>query len=335
MRAWILRGQAPMTEGPLELVELPKPEPRPGEARIRVRVCGICRTDLHVAEGDLPAGKEKLVLGHEIVGVVDALGEGVTGLSVGQRVGVTWLGRSCGECQECRSGRENYCRRFLATGMDLDGGFAEYTVAHKDAVYSLEGIPLPEEELAPLLCPGVAGFCSLRLLELGASSTIALYGFGPTAFYVLKTARGMGMRVLVSTRSDGNRERALRNGADWVGDAGREPLPEPVDGAIVFPPAGPLVEQALRTVRVGGVLVLAPVAMSTIQIGDYSSHLWGRDIRTLYNVNRRDSEAFLKLAREADLSLSTEVVAFEELEDAMIRVKEGRIDKANAAVRVQ
>ncbi|MEJ2218975.1 MAG: alcohol dehydrogenase catalytic domain-containing protein [Gemmatimonadota bacterium] len=157
MRAWILRDPAPIEKQPLALVDVPVPEPGPHEVRIRVTVCGICRTDLHIAEGDLPAGKNDLVLGHEIVGVVDARGENVTRVSRGERVGVTWLGRTCGQCSHCIAGRENYCAGFRATGRDVDGGFAEYAIAHETAVFPLGPIALPEAELTPLLCAGVAG----------------------------------------------------------------------------------------------------------------------------------------------------------------------------------
>jgi len=334
MRAWILRTPAPIEEHPLELVDLPTPDPGPQEVRVRVTVCGICRTDLHIAEGDLAAGKEDLVLGHEVVGVVDALGEGVSAVHEGERVGITWLGRTCGACKHCTAGRENYCAGFQATGRDLDGGFAEYAVAHESAVLSLEGIPLPEEELAPMLCAGVAGFCAYRLMEPAEGDTIGLYGFGPTAYYVLRVARHLGHDVFVSSRSAANLRRALRHGAAWAANAAEETMPAALDAAIVFPPAGPLVELALEPIALGGILVLAPVAMSTIEIADYSRTLWGRDIRTLYNVNRRDAEEFLALAREIDLGLATEVVPFAELQDAMVRVKRGELRHANAAVRV-
>jgi propanol-preferring alcohol dehydrogenase len=333
MKAWVLTKAAPIEEHPLELTDLPMPQPRAQEVRVHVLICGICRTDLHIAEGDLPAGKERLVLGHEIVGVVDEVGEGVTRVRIGQKVGVTWLGHTCGVCKHCRAGRENYCPDFQATGRDRDGGFAEYTLAHEDALFSLEGIPQPDESLAPLLCAGVAGHCAFRLLDLEAGERIGLYGYGPTAFYVQRVADHLGLTVCVSSRSASNRERALRNRAEWVGNAADDPPPD-LDAAIVFPAAGGLVELASRQVKPGGVIVLAPVAMSLIRIEDYSSNLWGRDIRTLYNVNRRDAEELLQFAREIDLGLGTEVFPFEACQEGMIRVRCGEIGEANAAVRV-
>jgi propanol-preferring alcohol dehydrogenase len=334
MKAWILRTPAPVEKRPLALTEVPTPEPGAHEVRVRVSVCGICRTDLHLAEGDLAAGKADLILGHEIVGVVDAVGKGASRVHEGERVGITWLGCTCGKCKHCTAGRENYCAGFRATGRDLDGGFAEYVVTPETAVFYLEQVPVPEEEMAPLLCAGVAGFCAYRLMNVSEGDTVGLYGFGPTAYYVLRVARHLGHDVLVSSRSERHRDRARRFGAAWTGDTARDQMPTALDAAIVFPPAGPLVETALRQTKPGGTLVLAPVAMSPIEIGDYSSHLWGRDIRTLYNVNRRDAEEFLELAREIDLSLGTEVVAFEELNEGMVRVKRGELREANAAVRV-
>jgi propanol-preferring alcohol dehydrogenase len=334
MKAWILRRPAPIEERPLELVEVPTPRPGPNQVRVRVNACGICRTDLHIAEGDLAAGKHPLVLGHEIVGAVDRVGKGVSRVLVGEKVGVTWLGRTCGRCKHCVEGRENYCAGFQATGRDLDGGFAEYVVAHEDAVFSLDGIPLPDEKMTPLLCAGVAGYCAFRLLGVAENDSIGLYGFGPTAYYVLRVGQHLGHDVFVSSRSERNLSRARRYGATWVGNAAEEELPTELDAAIVFPPAGGLVELALKQVRPGGVVVLAPVAMSRIEIHDYSAHLWGRDVRTLYNVNRQDSEKFLELATEIDLSLGTEVFPFAALQEGMIRVRRGEIQESNAAVRI-
>jgi len=333
MKAWVLTEPAPIEEHPLELTELLMPQPGAHEVRVRVQVCGICRTDLHIAEGELPAGKERLVLGHEIVGVVDEVGEGVTRVRAGEKVGVTWLGRTCGVCKHCLAGRENYCPDFQATGCDLDGGFAEYTLAHEEAVFSLEGIPQSDESLAPLLCAGVAGHCAFRMLTMEAGERLGLYGYGPTAYYVQRIADHLGLSVCVSSRSARNRDRAQRNGAAWVGNAADDPPPD-LEAAIVFPPAGDLVELALRHLKLGGVLVLAPVAMSLIRIEDYSTNLWGRDIRTLYNVNRRDAEEILQFAREIDLSLGTEVFPFEACQEGMIRVRRGEISEANAAVRI-
>lgn len=334
MRAWILDRQMPIEDGPLELAEIPRPNPKAHEIRVKVSVCGICRTDLHIAEGDLPLRNTPLVLGHEIVGVVDGTGEQATRYREGDRVGISWLGGTCGVCRFCRSGRENYCPQFRATGWDLNGGFAEYAVAHEDVALSLRDVSLPDEAIAPLMCPGIAGHCAFRLANVMEGDSVGLYGFGPTAYYALKVSRHLGIRVYVSSRSEDNLERARRNGAVWAGDTSKTGCPTILDGAVVFPPAGPLVESALKQVKVGGVVVLAPVSMSRIEIGDYSSSFWGRDLRTLYNVNMRDAKEFMQIAASTDLSMGTEVHPFTACQDALIRVRHGKTREPNAVLRL-
>ena len=334
MKAWVLDQQGPIEDGPVKLVNLPLPEPAAGQVRLRVLACGLCRTDLHIAEGDLPLRRSPVVLGHEIVGRVDVVGKGLMGVAKGDLVGVTWLGRSCGTCRHCRAERENYCAAFQATGWDLDGGFAEYTVVDADAMLPLAGIALSPENLAPLLCPGVAGYGAIKLAGVSRGQRLGLYGFGPTADYVLRVARHLALEVYVSSRSSANRERAIQLGAAWAGDAARTGMPVQLQASVVFPPAGPLVEAALKNLEVGGVLVLAPVAMSTIEVLDYSANLWGRDIRTLYNVNRSDSREFLRIAGDVDFSLGVEAFSFEDLPEAMLRLKNGQLQAPNAVVRV-
>lgn len=334
MKAWLLRESRPLEAKPLELAELPKPEPGPRQVRVRIIVCGVCRTDLHIAEGDLPLRRAPLVPGHEIVGVVDSLGEGARRYRVGDQVGASWLGRTCGTCRYCRAGRENYCADFQATGWDFDGGFAEFTVLDEDAALPLAGVSLPHEEMAPLMCPGVAGYCAFRLAGAQPAHRFGLYGFGPTADYVLRVARHLGLEVYVASRSRRNLERARRHGAAWTGNVAGDGMPATLDAAVVFPPAGHLVAAALRDLRVGGTLVLAPVTMSTIEIRDYSENLWGRDIRTLYNINRSDALEFLGLAARVPLALGVEVFPFEALPEVMIRVRDGKLRQANAVIRV-
>ena len=334
MKAWVLRENGPIEDQPLELVERPMPEPGPRQVRIRVIVCGVCRTDLHIAEGDLPLRRTPIVLGHEIVGVVDSLGEGAGRHRVGDLVGATWLGRTCGTCRYCRGGRENYCDYFQAVGWDLDGGFSECAVLDEDAVLPLGGISLPDKELAPLMCPGVAGYCAFRLAGAKPRDRLGLYGFGPTAEYVLRVARHIGLEVYVGSRSQRNLDRAKRCGATWTGKGEFVLVPGGVAGGEVFPPAGGLVAASLRDLRVGGVLVLAPVSMSPIEIREYSADLWGRDIRTLYNVNRGDALEFLELAAHVDLALGVEEFPFEALPDAMRRLKDGTLRQANAVIRI-
>ncbi len=334
MKAWILKKQTPIEHNPLELVDLPIPRPGEHQLRVKVLVCGLCRTDLHIAEGDLPLKKTPLVLGHEVVGVVDELGEGVTGFQKGDKVGVTWFGGKCGVCKHCLAGRENYCPAFEATGWDLDGGLAEYLLVRDYAALPIGDLKLPDEEIAPLMCPGVAGYCAFRLTDAKAGENIGLYGFGPTAYYVIKAARHMGLHVYVSSRSEANLERARKHGAVWAGDSSRSSMPEMLDSAIVFPASGSLVEPALRQVNIGGVVVLAPVSMSNIEIRNYAGNFWGRDLRTLYNVNIADAREFLSLAARIDVRMGTEVYPFEECQNAMIRLKQGKIKEPNAVIRV-
>jgi propanol-preferring alcohol dehydrogenase len=334
MKAWILKKQAPIEHRPLELADLPVPRPQEHEMRVKVQVCGLCRTDLHIAEGDLPLKKTPLVLGHEVVGVVDEIGRGVNGFQKGDKVGVAWFGGKCGICRHCRAGRENYCPAFKATGWDLDGGMAEYVLVRDYAALSLKDLKLPDEEIAPLMCPGVAGYCAFRLTNAEAGEDIGLYGFGPTAYYVIKVARHLGLNVYVSSRSAANLERARQHGAVWAGDSSRSDMPKMLDSAIVFPAAGPLVEPALQQVKIGGVVVLAPVSMSRIEIHDYAGNFWGRDLRTLYNINAGDARKFLSLAATIDVGMGTEVFPFDECLNALIRVKQGKIREPNAVIRV-
>jgi propanol-preferring alcohol dehydrogenase len=334
MKAWVLPRQGPIERRPLRLVDVPEPHPGPHEVRVQVTVCGLCRTDIHIAEGDLPLHAKPVIPGHEIVGVVDEVGPEVRAVRVGARVGATWLGRTCGACRHCRAGRENYCAAFQATGWDLDGGLAELAVVHEDSAFPLPDVGMPDEETAPLLCPGVAGYCAFKLARVDPGDRIGLYGFGPTAFYVLKVARHLGHEVYVSSRSEGNLERARQHGAAWADNAAERGMPVELDGAVVFPTGGHLVERALADVKVGGVVVLAPVAMSPITIRDYSVTLWGRDLRTLYNINRSDSREFLNLVGRMDLTMGTEVFPFEECQQAMVLAKQGRLTRPNAVVRV-
>lgn len=335
MKAWILKDQVREVESkPLKLVNMPDPHPRGSEIRIKVDACGICRTDIHIAEGDLPLKKSPIVLGHEIVGVVDELGLKAKRFKIGERVGVTWLHSICGTCKYCLSGRENYCPDFKCTGWDRDGGFAEYTLIGEEFALPLPGINSKPEDTAPLLCPGVAGYCAYKLTRVRRGDKLGLYGFGPTAYYTLRVAIYHGIDVFVSTRSLHHRKEAKKYGALWVGNAMEKDVPTALDAVIVFPPAGALVEKALSQIKRGGILVLAPVSMSHIEIGDYSNNLWGRDIRTLYNINRADAEEFLNIAGEIKLSTCNEVFPFEKLQEALILVKNGRLSKPNAVVRV-
>ncbi len=334
MKAWLLESQDKIENRPLRLAEVPEPHASRGEIRIKNLFCGVCRTDLHIAEGDLDLKRSPVILGHEVVGIVDELGEGVMNHKKGDMVGVSWLNSTCGRCKYCTSGRENYCPEFKATGWDADGGYAEYMVIKEQFALSLRDMHLEPEIIAPLMCPGIAGYCSLVLTGAKKGDRLGIFGFGPTAYYVLEVAKYLGIEVYVSTRSEKNIQAARLSGASWVADATKETMPNSLDSAIIFPPAGNLVELALASIERGGTLVLAPVSSSEIVINDYSKNLWGKDIKTLYNVNRKDATAFLEIADRLNLKPSIKVYPLEDLCDVLIAAKKGELETQNAVIRV-
>jgi len=308
---------------PLELRDLPSPAPGPGEVLIAVHTCGVCRTDLHVVDGELPNPKLPLVLGHEIVGRVAALGARVTRFSVGDRVGVPWLGWTCGECSYCRSGRENLCDRARFTGYQRDGGYAELTVADERFVF-----PIPDgysdTQAAPLLCAGLIGYRSL--VAAGDAARLGIYGFGAAAHIVAQVARSQGRRVFAFTRpGDEIAQRfALELGATWAGDSTGQP-PEQLDAAIVFAPVGALVPAALRAVAKGGTVVCAGIHMSDIPSFPYSL-LWGeRVVRSVANLTRKDGEEFLALAGRVPLRCEVEPFPLARADDALRRLRAGEV----------
>jgi propanol-preferring alcohol dehydrogenase len=334
MKAWILEKQASVEERPLKLAEVPTPHPKDDEVRLKVLVCGVCRTDIHIAEGDLPLRKSPVILGHEIVGVVDEVGKKVERFRVGDRAGVYWLHSACGRCKYCLSQRENYCPEIQCTGWDVDGGYAQYATAPAAYALPLDGIRMSPVEIAPLMCPGIAGYAAFKLAGAQEGDKLGLYGFGPTATYVLKVARYLGIEVYVSTRSRKNIEAARREGARWAANAAEEEMPCKLDAAILFPPVGNLVEPILSQLRRGGVLVMAPVSASPIRIENYSENLWGRDIRTLYNLNRPDAEGFFEIVDRLALEMGTSLFSFEELPDALIMARQGKLEQPNAVIKV-
>lgn len=306
MRAWLIEDRGRMVLG-----EAPNPEPGPGEILIRVEACGICRTDLHILDGDLPLVKRPLIPGHEIAGRVVARGEGAERFPLGRRVGVSWLHSTCGRCKWCRRGMENYCPHFVRTGYDVDGGYAEYHVVHEDFAFDLGDLDLPVEELAPLMCPGIAGFAAFRLAPLEEGDRLGIVGFGPSTYYVALAAGRLGIEVYISTRSGWKAELAEEVGAAWVGNALKEGFPRQMDAIISFPPVGDFVEKLLSMLPPGGTLVLAPVHSTPIRIEDYTTNLWGRTIKTLYNVNRRDAKEFLSLIPRIRPKIPKRVVPFD------------------------
>ncbi len=272
MRVWEVTRPGPITGGPLALAERDLPAPAPHEVRVRVVACGVCRTDLHVAEGDLAVHRERVVPGHEVVGVVDALGEAATRLAVGDRVGVAWLAGTCGVCRFCRSHRENLCLRPTFTGWDRDGGYAEYVCAHEDYVYELP-TDADAVSIAPLLCAGIIGYRALRRAELREGGHLGLYGFGGSAHLTAQVALAQGARVSVLTRSEQDQSLARELGAHFVGGADEVP-PEPLDAAILFAPVGTLVPVALAALDRGGTLAVAGIHLSDVPTLDYQRHLF-------------------------------------------------------------
>ncbi len=331
MKAWILNNQAPIENLPLELKEVLKHEPGIHEIRIRNIVCGVCRTDIHIAEGDLPLKKSTLILGHEIVGVVDKIGEQVTNFNIGDKVGVTWLNSTCGKCKFCLSDRENLCPNAHFTGWDANGGYAEFSVVSADFVFHLNETQ-SFVEMAPLMCPGVAGYRAFRLTGLQPGDKLGLYGFGPTANYVLQVAKHKNIDVYVITRSEKNRMSAKQSGADWVGRY-EDNIPEMLDGSIIFPPAGNLVSHALSQLDSGGRLVLGPVTMTPIEIKDYNLIWQERSVISLAHIARKDCIEFLQLANEINFKISIEVFPFEDLQEALIKVKHGKVN-GNAVIQI-
>lgn len=326
MRAMALTCPAPIDEKPLELCEIPVPEPGPGEVRIRVSTCGVCHTDLHIAEGDLPLSKSPLILGHQIVGRVDALGPGTGRFAPGARVGVAWLHWTCGECRYCQRGRENLCEQALFTGYQVDGGFTEYTLAPEAFIY-----PIPEgfsdEEAAPLLCGGIIGYRALRLSEAQPGDALGLYGFGASAHITIQVARHLGCEVYVFTRSEEHKRLARKFGAVWVGEAQDRP-PEPLDAAIVFAPAGWIVPEALKSLDKGGTLALAGIHMSPIPEMPYELIYGERTVRSVANATREDGEELLRLAAEIPVKTEIEVYKLEEANEVLWRLKERRVQGA-------
>ncbi|HEU0247750.1 MAG TPA: zinc-dependent alcohol dehydrogenase family protein [Gaiellaceae bacterium] len=312
---------------PLEPTELRDPEPGPGQALLRVLACGVCRTDLHIVDGDLPEPKLPLVLGHQIVGEVLA---GAGRFDAGARVGVPWLGWTCGECRYCLAGAENLCDRARFTGYDVDGGYAELVVADERYCFAVpEGYA--DEQAAPLLCAGLIGYRSLRLA--GEAEALGLYGFGASAHIVCQVAVAQGRRVFAGTRAsdDETQAFALSLGAVWAGDALQGP-PEELDAVIVFAPAGELVPAALRHVRKGGSVVCAGIHMSDVPSFPYEL-LWGeRAIRSVANLTRADGEEFLALAPTVPVHTEVETFPLDEANEALDRLRHGTLRGAAVLV---
>ncbi|HZB99808.1 MAG TPA: zinc-dependent alcohol dehydrogenase family protein [Gammaproteobacteria bacterium] len=326
MRAMVLTAPG----SPLVLQALPSPEPGPDQVLIQVRACGVCRTDLHIAEGELAEPKLPLILGHEIVGTVVGRGSNVERFSLGERVGVPWLGHTCGVCRYCERGAENLCDRARFTGYQIDGGYAEYVIADQRFCFPLAGT-YGDAEAAPLLCAGLIGYRSLRLT--GEAERLGIYGFGAAAHIITQVACHQGRKVFAFTRRGDLKAQAFARelGAVWAGDSD-VPAPEPLDAAIIFAPIGSLVPLALRSVAKGGRVVCAGIHMSDIPAFPYHI-LWGeRVVRSVANLTRRDGEEFLALAPQIPIHTQVETFTLEQANAALRCLKHGQVQGAAVLV---
>ena len=295
MQAWVVQRPGPVETGPLRAVERDVPEPGPAEVRVRVRACGVCRTDLHLAEGDLTPRRPAIVPGHEVVGTVDAVGTGASRFAAGDRIGVAWLRGTCGRCRWCRTGRENLCPDAVFTGWDADGGYAEYAVVPEAFAYRLPEA-LDDVEAAPLLCAGIVGYRALKRAELPPGGRLGIYGFGASAHVVAQVALAQGATVHVLTRSVQARALALELGAASAGAADAAP-PEPLDAAVLFAPVGELVPVAMRALDQGGTLAVAGIHLSDVPSLNYAAELFReKQLRSVTANTRADGEEFLRLA---------------------------------------
>ncbi len=322
----ILDKSAAAEESPLILREVPAPTPSAGEIRVAVRCCGVCRTDLHIVEGDLRLPKLPVIPGHQIVGVVDALGAGAQRFRQGDRVGIPWLYSTYGTCAFCRRDQENLCDNGRFTGFHVDGGYAEAVIASEQFAYSIPS-QFDDVHAAPLLCAGVIGYRALKLSELRSGERLGLYGFGGSAHIVLQIAVHMKCEIYVFTRSHAHRELALKLGAAWAGDA-QERIAKPLDAAIIFAPAGALVPLALHAVRKGGVVSLAGIAMSDIPAMKYDLIYGERVLRSAANSTREDVRECLRLAAEVPVTTEAAVYPLEDANKALQDLKHSRVDGA-------
>jgi len=319
MQAWLLHKPAAVETRPLSLEQVPVPTPDEHEVLVRVTACGICRTDLHVVEGELPPRKSPVTPGHQVVGVIEKSGRDAGKYKRGTRVGIPWLHKTCGQCLYCRTGLENLCDSPEFTGYTNDGGFAEYTVAHEDFVYPLPG-GFGDLQAAPLLCAGIIGFRCLRRSGIAAGGNLGIYGFGSAGHVCIQVAKHLGANVFVCTREEKHRRLATELGAVWVGSTVDEP-PEKLDASIVFAPAGEIVPPALAALRKGGTLILGGIHMSPIPSFDYDLLYQERSITSVANNTRGDGKDFLRIAAEIPIHTEVQVFPFEKANDALIALK--------------
>jgi propanol-preferring alcohol dehydrogenase len=331
MKAMVLKRAMAVEDNPLEYIDIPAPDPAPGEILIRVHACGICRTDLHTVEGEIHPPKLPIVPGHQVIGTVAARGPEAKRFREGDRVGMAWLFRTCGVCPFCLAGKENLCEKALFTGFDADGGFAEYTKIHEDFAYPIPDV-FTDPEAAPLLCAGIIGYRALRLSEIKKGQRLGLYGFGAAAHIAVQVAVHWGCEVFVFTRGASHRALALRLGASWAGSPD-DPPPAKLQGAIVFAPAGEVVPVALSHLDKGGTLALGGIYMTTIPALDYAKHLYDeRTVRSVTASTRQDGTDLLAVAAEIPIRTETQSFRLGEANHALQLLKAGRINGAAVLV---
>jgi propanol-preferring alcohol dehydrogenase len=327
MLAMILNEPALIENNPLKLADIETPKPGSHEILVRVQVCGICHTDLHTVEGELDLPKKPIVPGHQVVGVVEKLGQGASRFKEGDRVGMAWLYFTCGKCPYCLQGKENLCENALFTGYHVDGGYAQYAVIHEDFAYPISD-RFSAEEAAPLLCAGIIGYRALRFSEIKPGQKLGLYGFGASAHVAIQVAVYWGCKVYVFSRSKEHQKLAEDLGAAWTGKSSQTP-PEKLDSAIIFAPAGEMVLDALKALNKGGTLALAGIYMTLIPQMDYTEHLYyERTVRSVTASTRKDGEELLQIAERIPIRTQTTSFALEEANKALQLLKQGKINGA-------
>jgi len=326
MKACLLRTPAAIETNPLEYGEVATPHPKSGEVLVRVRACGVCRTDLHVIEGELPPRKSPVIPGHQVVGVVERQGENTRRFAIGDRVGIAWLHRTDGTCEYCKGNAENLCDNPMFTGYSVDGGYAQYIVAPENFMYAIPA-GFPDDQTAPLLCAGIIGFRSLRLSGIKARGRLGFYGFGAAAHVAIQVARHWNVEVFASTRDVRHQELALELGAVWAGGTYDEP-PKKLDAAIIFAPAGEIIPAALKALKKGGALILGGIHMSPIPSFSYDLLYQERMIRSVANNTRQDGEDFLRVAAEIPIRTHVEIFPLREANRALNTLKNDAIPGA-------
>lgn len=329
MRAAVLTSPKDISKRPLEIREVPRPKLKPGHVLLRVRACGVCRTDLHIVEGELPPRCPEIIPGHQIVGEI--ADPGTTGLAAGTRVGVSWIGGVDGSCWYCQHEMENLCDAPIFTGYSVNGGYAEYVIARADFIFPL-GNQIDDLQAAPLLCAGIIGFRSLRIAEVKHGERVGLFGFGSSAHLAIAVLRAWNCEVYVSTRGTSHRKLAATLGATWVGSETERP-PVELDRAVTFAPSGDVVVSALACLRKGGVVAVNAIHLDRIPEFDYDRLLWGeRQIRSVTNMTRSDARDFLQIVGEINLRPRATVFSLDQANDALAAIKNDSIDGAAVIV---